>query len=59
MTDPDSPRPKYSRVVLKLSGESFAYSGERGLQILVALDLSYYDESCKINGLIPPQGPSS
>jgi len=33
MSDPESPRPKFARVVLKLSGESFAHSGERGISM--------------------------
>jgi uridylate kinase len=39
-SDQASPQPRYRRVVLKLSGESFAHAGERGIAMEEVLDIA-------------------
>ncbi len=38
--EPSSPGPRYRRVVLKLSGESFAHAGERGISMDEVLNIA-------------------
>lgn len=39
-TDPAKPLPRYKRVVLKLSGESFSHAGERGISMVDVLKIA-------------------